>query len=186
LATVKILLNSVISTPGARFMTLDIKDFYLNTIMKWEDRVYMRIPERAIPDSIKKKYNVEIRDGLAYVEVTKGMYGLKQAGRLANEQLTEFLAEYGYAPCPITPGLWKHETRPIVFTLVVDNFGIKYVNDNDKNHLIGVLRKKYTISEDPTGSKYCGLHIAWDYQNGTCDISMPGYIERALLGSAGN
>jgi Reverse transcriptase (RNA-dependent DNA polymerase) len=181
LATVKLLLNSVISTPGARFMTLDIKDFYLNTIMKWEDRVYMRIPERAIPESIRKKYNVEIVDGMAYVEVTKGMYGLKQAGRLANEQLTEFLAEHGYAPCAITSGLWKHETRPITFTLVVDDFGIKYINADDKNHLIGVLRKKYIISEDPTGTKYCGLHIAWDYQNGTCDISMPGYIERALL-----
>ena len=32
--TVKILLNSVISTEGAKFMTVDIKDFYLNTPMK--------------------------------------------------------------------------------------------------------------------------------------------------------
>jgi Reverse transcriptase (RNA-dependent DNA polymerase) len=180
LATVKIPLNSVISTPGARFMTLDIKDFYLNTLMKFEDRVYMRIPERAIPESIKARYNVQIYNGVAYVEVTKGMYGLKQAGRLANERLTEFLAPFGYAPCQVTPGLWKHATRTIVFTLVVDDFGIRYINDDDRNHLVGVLRKKYKISEDLTGNKYCGLHIDWDYENGTCDISMPGYIERAL------
>eukprot|EP00804_Cyclotella_cryptica_P022420 CCRYP_021143-RA/>CCRYP_021143-RA protein AED:0.55 eAED:0.45 QI:0/0/0/1/0/0/3/0/179 len=31
--TTKILLNSIISTQGARFMTIDIKDFYLNTPM---------------------------------------------------------------------------------------------------------------------------------------------------------
>jgi hypothetical protein len=31
LITVKILLNSVVSTDGAKFMTIDIKDFYLNT-----------------------------------------------------------------------------------------------------------------------------------------------------------
>ena len=31
LLTVKMLLNSVISTPEAKFMTIDIKDFYLNT-----------------------------------------------------------------------------------------------------------------------------------------------------------
>jgi hypothetical protein len=34
LLTVKLLLNSVISTPNARFMTLDLKDFYLMAPMK--------------------------------------------------------------------------------------------------------------------------------------------------------
>ena len=34
LLTVKLLLNSVISTPEARYMTMDIKDFYLNTPLK--------------------------------------------------------------------------------------------------------------------------------------------------------
>jgi hypothetical protein len=33
LSTVKLLLNSVISTPGARFATFDLKDFYLGTPM---------------------------------------------------------------------------------------------------------------------------------------------------------
>ena len=33
LLTVKLLLNSIISTLGAKFMTIDIKDFYLNTPM---------------------------------------------------------------------------------------------------------------------------------------------------------
>ena len=35
--TVKMLLNSLISTTGSRYMTLDIKDFYLNTPMKRTD-----------------------------------------------------------------------------------------------------------------------------------------------------
>eukprot|EP00804_Cyclotella_cryptica_P019885 CCRYP_007803-RA/>CCRYP_007803-RA protein AED:0.34 eAED:0.24 QI:0/0/0/1/0/0.66/3/0/610 len=39
--TTKILLNSVISTIGARFMTIDIKDFYLNTPMVRPE--YMRL-----------------------------------------------------------------------------------------------------------------------------------------------
>ncbi len=33
LITVKLLINSIISTTGAKFMTMDIKDFYLNTPM---------------------------------------------------------------------------------------------------------------------------------------------------------
>ncbi len=33
LLTIKLLINSIISTQGANFMTMDIKDFYLNTQM---------------------------------------------------------------------------------------------------------------------------------------------------------
>jgi hypothetical protein len=36
LLTVKILLNSIISTPNAKFMSIDIKDFYLKTSMQRE------------------------------------------------------------------------------------------------------------------------------------------------------
>jgi hypothetical protein len=38
----------------------------------------------------------------------------------------------------------------------------------------------YKIKEDWTGSMYTGLTIDWDYDNGTVDISMPGYYEKAL------
>jgi hypothetical protein len=42
LTTTKFFLNSVISTEAARFITLDVKDFYLNTpIPEFE---YMKIP----------------------------------------------------------------------------------------------------------------------------------------------
>jgi hypothetical protein len=182
MATVKILINSVLSTPGASFMTLDIKDFYLNTPMNSNDYAYMRIPVKLIPAAIMEKYklNALVHNGNVYVEVRKGMYGLPQAGRLANDQLVKYLADYGYSPCPITPGLWKHATRPIMFTLVVDDFGIQYQNRDDVSHLISALRNFYKISEDWSGSRYCGLNLDWNYQNCTCDISMPGYIERAL------
>ena len=55
------------------------------------------------------------------------MPGLKQTGKVANDLLVTHLAKYGYAPCQQTPVLWKHTSRPITFTLCVDNFGVKYV-----------------------------------------------------------
>eukprot|EP00804_Cyclotella_cryptica_P015847 CCRYP_006351-RA/>CCRYP_006351-RA protein AED:0.42 eAED:0.15 QI:0/0/0/0.6/1/1/5/0/704 len=48
--TVKILLNSVISTVNAKFMTIDIKDFYLN--MPMERPEYMRLKLSNIPSNI--------------------------------------------------------------------------------------------------------------------------------------
>jgi len=180
LATVKTLLNSTISTPGARFMTGDLKDFYLNTPL---DRYeYMRMPVNIIPESIMLQYNLEplVHNGYVYTEIRKGMYGLPQAGKIANDRLTTFLAPYGYKPTPITPGLWRHTTKDLAFTLVVDDFGVKYTNQADAKDLMTTLNKLYRVSEDWTGSRYCGLTIAWDYDNKTCDISIPGYIERAL------
>ena len=49
-----------------------------------------------------------------------------QAGIITHEALREHLKPYGYAPENITQGLWTHTDRDINFTLVVDDFGIKY------------------------------------------------------------
>ena len=82
---------------------------------------------------------------------------------------------------PITPGLWKHKTRDIVFSLVVDDFGVKYTKRDDAEHLMATLRQLYEVKEDWAGTRYCGLDLDWNYDKRTCDISMPGYIARALL-----
>ena len=54
--TVKILLNSVISTLNARFMTINIKDFYLNTHMAWPE--FMRLKLADIPAAIIDRYKL--------------------------------------------------------------------------------------------------------------------------------
>ena len=61
------------------------------------------------------------------MDIRKGMPGLKQSGRIANYGLKIHLDQFGYAPVPRTPTLWKHVTRNITFSLVVDEFGVKYV-----------------------------------------------------------
>ncbi len=67
-------------------------------------------------------------DKYVYCEIRKGMYGLPQAGIIAQEFLTERFAKHGYHQSKIIPGLWMHETRPTTFTLVVDDFRIKIMS----------------------------------------------------------
>ncbi len=74
------------------------------------------------------------------------MYGLPQTGKLAQYQLSKRLNEVGYYQSKTTPGYWKHKWRPISFTLVVDNFGVKYVNKADVKHLVSVLTEHYEIN----------------------------------------
>ena len=85
------------------------------------------------------------------------MYGLPQAGRLANDQLVTKLAAHGYEPCPLTHGLWRHTTRHTIFSLVVDDFGVRYSTRADAEHLIAALKENYQVSLDWTGERYCGL-----------------------------
>ena len=127
MTTFKILVNSTLSTPGAKWLGLDVKNYYLGTPM--DNYEYMFIPINQIPQEIIDHYNLHniVHKGKVYVEIRRGMYGLPQAGILAETQLIHFLGKYGYAPVPHTPRLWHHQWRPITFCLVVDNFGIKYV-----------------------------------------------------------
>lgn len=108
------------------------------------------------------------------------MYGLPQAGRIANDHLVPHLAQHGYIQSARIPGLFTHLTRPISFCLIVDDFGVKYVGKEHALHLQQVLQEKYTVTTDWTGSKFCGLTLNWDYNNHHVDISLPGYIEKAL------
>ena len=105
---------------------------------------------------------------------------MPQSGRLANDYLREKLRPAGYFEVKHTPGLWKHVSRPIQFSLVVDDFGVKYSRKEDVDHLIETLKKDFTLSEDWEGDLYCGITLKWDYVKRTLDISMPGYIKKAL------
>jgi hypothetical protein len=63
---------------------------------------------------------------------------------------------------------------------VVDDFGIKYINDDNVKHLIASLKTMYTLTEDWKGNLYCRIALNWDYVNRTVEISMPGYIKKKI------
>ena len=119
-------------------------------------------------------------NGFVYLEIRKAIYGLPQAGILANQLLRQRLRPAGYYEVAHTPGLWKHVTRPIQFTLTVDDFGVKYVGKEHTDHLIATLRRHYDVEEDWDGQLYCGIPLKWDYTNRHVDISMPGYVDKML------
>ena len=177
----KLLFSSVISTPGARFMTMDISNFYLMTPLKRPEYVKLKLSD--IPEEIIVEYKLRelaTPDGSVYIEITKGMYGLPQAGLLANEQLEARLNKHGYKQSKLVPGLWRHSTRQIQFTLVVDDFGVKYIQQEDADHLKAVLEQDYTVTVDWSGRRYIGITLDWDYNRRRVHLSMPNYVNKAL------
>ena len=173
--TVKLLLNSVVSTPGAKFFTMDISNFYLNTPLKRKEYVRMKLGD--FHKSVVKQLglcrcvqrNVQAPAG--------GNSGAKVAGKRLNAA--------GYHPSQYTPGLWTHEWRPICFTVVVDYFGVKYVGEDHAQHLLDVVKQYYKVTDDLStetqSDKVIDITLEWDYEKRRVHLSMPGYVPEALI-----
>jgi len=157
--TVKLLLNAVVSEDAA-FMTADLTDFYLGTQL--ESPEYMWLRRDQVPPDIQRQYATQLiwKDDRAMVCISKGIYGLPQAGRLAQAKLTDLLARHGYLPASNTPCLFKHVSFPIMFCLVVDDFAIKYSDRAAADHLLAALRSEYGVTVDWSGSNSWHIFIS--------------------------
>ena len=102
----------------------------------------MKMPLELFPQWTRDQYDLDTHayKGFVYWDIRKAIYRLPQAGALANKQLKENLKPHGYYAVQHAPGLWRHKRRPILFSLIVDDFGIKYVGKEHAMHLYECLR----------------------------------------------
>jgi hypothetical protein len=177
---IKLLVNSVLSQRNARLATMDLKNFYLNTPLDQPEYVHIKLAD--IPHEFIDKYKLNkiACDSWIYFEMRRGMYGLPQAGILANKLLRDRLAEFNYYKVATTPGLWHHKWCLVMFALFVNNFAIQYVGDAHLDHLCQALKKHYDVSEEINGTRFAGMTLKWNYSpihaKRSCRLSMPGYI----------
>ncbi|KAL7482298.1 hypothetical protein ACHAW6_007977 [Cyclotella cf. meneghiniana] len=72
-----------------------------------------------LPEDVIAHYKLQKKatlEGFVCVEIQKGMYGLPQAGLLAQELLEKRLNEKGFRQLTFTPGLWTHSSKQVQFT----------------------------------------------------------------------
>ena len=106
------------------------------------------------------------------------MYGLPEAGILANKLLKKQISTHGYYECQFTPGLYRHVWRPIMFSLVVDDFGVKCQGIQHAKHLKEALDKYYEVAVDWKGLLFCGITLDWNYKMRHVDLYVPSYVQR--------
>ena len=117
----KLHINSTISDAkhGARHLGLDIKNYFLGTPMAYLQ--YMRVPPSVIPREVwnNPRYNIQVdAEGYVYLEIRRGMYGLKEAAIIAFSQLVTKLAPAGLQastlhPRPLAPPHQENNLRPL-------------------------------------------------------------------------
>ena len=145
-------------------MTMNISYFYLMTPLKRPE--YIRIKLADIPKEIIDEYklcNKATPDGSVYIVANRGMKRLPQAGLLANKITEKHFNAKRYRQSKLVPGLWEHDWRPIQFTLVVDDFGVKYVGEEHAKHLKDTLLEHYKVTTDWRRTRYIGIALDWDY-----------------------
>jgi len=189
LATIKIMCNHAVSTPGSRISTADCADYYLGSPFPNGRKEYMFLTLSNIPSEIIDKYNLAPfittrgKTNGIYVQVNKGMYGIPDSGRLAKDRLDALLDSAGFYETP-TPCLYKHRTRNICFSLIVDDFFIidTDTKDNDRDYLFDTLRTTYTLKTNTNQTlKYVGITISKDDEIRQVSLSVPGYIKDTLI-----
>ena len=102
----------------------------------------MRIPLEIIPQEIIDVYNLATlvdNQGWIYMHTEKGMCGIKQASIISNQELVKHMDPFWYHTVQHTPGLWVHDNRNTIFSLVVDDFCVQYSSMEDADHFF-----KYT------------------------------------------
>ena len=82
------------------------------------------------------------QNGYIVARVTNGVYKLPQSGLTAHDSLVQHLENYEYRSSSNTLGLWIHDSPPIIFTLVVDYFWVKYLGKEHALHLKAALEDK--------------------------------------------
>jgi hypothetical protein len=140
---------------------------------------YMPIHHKYSTSEIWSAYNLtnshfELR-GFA-----KGMYGLKIAAVLTTNifasiwplsamPLSHTLLDYGTTP-RVTP-----PSRSPSMTLVSN-----ILRKHDADQLFDALATKYDLTKDWSGTSYLDFTINWNYTYRWVDISVPGYVSKAM------
>jgi hypothetical protein len=149
-------------------MMMDINIYYVGTpLPRYE---YMRMLLSRFPKEIFNKYNLRAMavGGWVYINIRKGMYGLKQAVLLSNQLFQKRTAPSGYYPTQHTPRLWVHKTRPISFSLIVDDFAVKCMGQENAEHLRNTLLRIYELTID-----WGGHSLLWhDFEIGLLEMNM--------------
>jgi hypothetical protein len=166
LTTFKTHLNSVISTPGAKYMCMDVGNFYLMTPL--DEPEYMRFHISLIPDEIIEAYDLT-KSSTPMVLYTSASKRQCMDSRKADYSPTNSFANVLHhmdttnALTHQVFGNMKHDPSRshLLLMTLASNTSTKKMH----NTLNESFEMHYSVTCDWEGSLYCGITIKWDYIN---------------------
>jgi hypothetical protein len=149
-------------------MVLDIKGAYLKSRIKdgFHGDIYLRLTDGGI------------------VKLEKYLYGLRQSGKMWQDNITECLLNLGYhqSECDSLTFYKVEEGNWIYMVIHVDDFYVLGSSDALLEELMTSLTAKYgDVSQKKDNvMSYLGMQIEVNPDNGNVKVSQPGYIAKLL------
>ena len=90
----QLMMNSVLSCKGAKFIAYNICTYYLATLLDYPE--YFKIKLTDIPQEFTDDYNLHdyVHKGWIYFEIRNGVYGPPQSDSLSNDLLETCLLKH--------------------------------------------------------------------------------------------
>ncbi len=141
LPTVNALFHSIVSTHSC-MATIDIVDYYLGALLPSPESARIDVSSISLPTLTKLGLLPYLRHShgkpFLFCDVLKPDPGIPQSGLLSQLHLVALLTQHGFSETS-TPMLFRHHTHSTAFTLVVDDFLVRYSHLSELDHLVYCL-----------------------------------------------
>lgn len=155
---------------GEHIESIDISNAYLNGEIEDQFQVYMAQPEG---------FEVENPNGKRWVcRLKKGLYGLKQSGRLWYQKLATELEKIGFTQIKSDPSIYVWESDGIRLTLpvFVDDITITSKSQEKIKWLKNSLAKVFKLKDLGPTTYLLGIKIDYNREERTLHLSQRQYI----------
>ncbi|KAG8909153.1 hypothetical protein FRC01_007101, partial [Tulasnella sp. 417] len=155
---------------GEHIESLDISNAYLNGELEKEYEVYMQQPEGFTEHGSKgQKWVCRLR---------KGLYGLKQAGRLWYQKLGETLEKIGFKQINADPSVyvWQSDNVRVILPVFVDDVTVVSKDQERVKWVKSEISKHFKIKDLGPTSYLLGIKIDYDREKRRLQLSQRQYI----------
>lgn len=167
----RILLH-IAATEGWNATQIDVKTAFLYGVLPDEEVQYMEQPA-GFEEPGKEEWVCELR---------KGLYGMKQAGRIWNQTLNERMVSWGFERLACESCIYyrKSPTGTTIAAVHVDDF-LSIASSKDENERFkDQMREVWTISDLGTPKHIVGVSVEWDRDNKAVALSQTAFITRVV------
>jgi hypothetical protein len=167
LPTVNALFHSIVSTHSC-MATIDIVDYYLGALLPSPESVRIDVSSISLPTLTKLGLLPFLRHShgkpFFFCDVLKLslVFPNLQSGLLSQLRLISLLTQHGFSETS-TPMLFRHHTHSTAFTLVVDDFLVRYSHPSELDHLVSCLSTLDELKVHRDLPRYTYLGYTLDY-----------------------
>lgn len=152
---------------GAYIESVDISNAYLNGVLDSDTKVFMKQPE-----------GYHQGDANQVCKLKKGLYGLKQGGRLWYEKLGEVLHKIGFKHLQSDNSIyiWTSNNVKVIIPVFVDDLTIVSESKQVLNQVKTELAANFKLKDLGPTSFLLGVQVIYDQKKRTLQLSQRQYI----------